>query len=56
MPFEDPVESLADILEHIGDIESFLQGMGPVDLHDDRRTLFACQYARCLLSARRQNG
>ncbi|MGO9262099.1 MAG: DUF86 domain-containing protein [Bryobacteraceae bacterium] len=50
MPFEDPVESLADILEHIGDIESFLQGMGPVDLHDDRRTLFACQYALLVIS------
>jgi len=28
LPFEDPVEPLSDILEHIRDIERFLQGMG----------------------------
>ncbi|HUQ94738.1 MAG TPA: HepT-like ribonuclease domain-containing protein [Bryobacteraceae bacterium] len=50
LPFDDPVESLSDILEHIGDIERFLQDMGPVDLHNDRRTLFACQYALLIIS------
>jgi uncharacterized protein with HEPN domain len=50
LPFEDPIEPLSDILEHIGDIENFLQGMGPVDLHDDRRTIFACQYALLVIS------
>lgn len=50
LPFEDPVESLSDILEHIEEIERFLQKMGPVDLHNDRRTLFACQYALLIIS------
>jgi uncharacterized protein with HEPN domain len=50
LPFEDPIEPLSDILEHIGDIENFLQGMGPVDLQHDRRTIFACQYALLVIS------
>lgn len=50
MPFEDPIEPLSDILEHIDDIERFLQGMGPVDLQNDRRTIFACQYALLVIS------
>jgi uncharacterized protein with HEPN domain len=50
LPFEDPIEPLSDILEHIGDIERFLRGMGPVDLHNDRRTIFACQYALLVIS------
>src|SRR5258708_19819707 len=50
LPFEDPVEPLSDILEHIGDIERFLQGMGPADLQNDRRTIFACQYALLVIS------
>src|SRR5579872_4627417 len=50
LPFEDPIEPLTDILEHVGDIETFLQGMGPVDLHNDRRTIFACQYALLVIS------
>ena len=37
--FEDPVEPLSDILEHIGDIERFLRGMGPVDLQNDAHHL-----------------
>ena len=50
MPFEDPVEPLNDILEHIGHIEKFLEGMGPVDLANDQRTVFACQYALLVIS------
>jgi uncharacterized protein with HEPN domain len=50
LPFEDPVEPLNDILEHIGHIEKFLEGMGPVDLANDQRTVFACQYALLVIS------
>ena len=37
LPFEDPVEPLSDLLEHI-------------DLHNDRRTIFACQHALPVIS------
>lgn len=50
MPFDDPFESLTDIVEHIGHIEGFLKGMGPVDLAGDQRTMFACQYALLVIS------
>lgn len=50
MPFDDPIDPFSDILEHISEIESFLKGMGPADLQDDRRTLFACQYALLVIS------
>lgn len=50
MPFEDPFENLEDILKHIGHIEFFLDGMSPVDLARDQRTIFACQYALLVIS------
>ncbi|HWD97949.1 MAG TPA: HepT-like ribonuclease domain-containing protein [Bryobacteraceae bacterium] len=50
MPFEDPFEPLNDILEHIGHIEKFLEGMRPADLANDQRTVFACQYALLVIS------
>ena len=50
MPFDDPIDPLSDILEHIADIERFLQGMSPIDLEADRRTIFACQYALLVIS------
>lgn len=50
MPFDDPVQALNDILEHIGHVEGFLQGVEPFNLHDDRRTVFACQYALLVIS------
>jgi uncharacterized protein with HEPN domain len=50
LPFDDPFECFTDILENIGHIEVFLQGMGPVELHNDQRTVFACQYALLVIS------
>ncbi|HMC62119.1 MAG TPA: HepT-like ribonuclease domain-containing protein [Candidatus Solibacter sp.] len=50
MPFDDPFECFTDILENIGRIEVFLQGMGPVELQNDQRTVFACQYALLVIS------
>ncbi len=50
MPFDDPFENLEDILEHIGHIESFLDGMSPVDVAKDQRTVFTCQYALLVIS------
>lgn len=50
MPFDDPFECCTDILENIGHIEVFLQGMGPVELQKDQRTVFACQYALLVIS------
>lgn len=50
MPFDDPLENLEDILEHIGHIEVFLDGMSPADLGKDQRTVFACQYALLVIS------
>jgi uncharacterized protein with HEPN domain len=50
LPFDDPYECFTDILENIGYIESFLQGMGPAELHGDQRTVFACQYALLVIS------
>lgn len=50
MPFDDPLENLEDILEHIGHIEGFLEGMTAADLAKDQRTLFACQYGLLVIS------
>jgi uncharacterized protein with HEPN domain len=50
LPFDDPFENLEDILEHIGHIETFLEGKSPVDLAKDQRTVFACQYALLIIS------
>ncbi len=50
MPFDDADECFSDILENIGHIETFLQGMGPQDLFCDQRTVFACQYALLVIS------
>jgi uncharacterized protein with HEPN domain len=50
LPFDDPFECFSDILENISHIEGFLQGMGPVELHKDQRTVFACQYALLVIS------
>jgi uncharacterized protein with HEPN domain len=50
LPFEDPFECFADILENIAYIDSFLEGIGPMELADDQRTMFACQYALLIIS------
>jgi uncharacterized protein with HEPN domain len=50
LPFDDPIECFTDILENIGHIEEFLQGRGPAELHNDQRTVFACQYALLIIS------
>jgi len=50
LPFDDPFECFTDILDNIAHIEEFLQGMGPVELHHDQRTVFACQYALMIIS------
>jgi uncharacterized protein with HEPN domain len=50
LPFDDPFECFGDILENIAHIEEFLQDMGPVELHKDQRTVFACQYALLIIS------
>ena len=50
MSFKDPYECFGDILENIGHIEGFLKGIGPVQLHNDQRTVFACQYALLVIS------
>lgn len=50
MPFDDPFDCFTDILENIGHIEGFLEGMGPSELADDQRTVFACQYALLVIS------
>lgn len=50
MPFDDPAECFIDILENIRHIERFAGRMGPMDLQQDQRTLFACQYALLIIS------
>jgi uncharacterized protein with HEPN domain len=50
LSFNDPCECFGDILQNIGAIEGFLAGMGPADLQNDQRTVFACQYALLIIS------
>jgi len=49
-----PRQCFVDILDNIGHIEGFLKDMGPFEIHEDQKTIFACQYA-LLLSARRRS-
>jgi uncharacterized protein with HEPN domain len=50
LPFDDAFDCFTDIVENIAHIETFLHGMGPADLANDQRTLFACQYALLVIS------
>jgi uncharacterized protein with HEPN domain len=45
-----PRQCLVDILENIGHIEGFLKDMGPLEIHKDQKTIFACQYALLVIS------
>ena len=45
-----PRQCFVDILENIGHIEGFLKDMGPFEIHEDQKTIFACQYALLVIS------
>lgn len=49
LSFEEQ-DCFVDILANIGHIEGFLKDMGPIELYDDQRTVFACHYALLVIS------